>query len=233
MSASEETLVHPDVQRVWNAAAAGGSDKSYPSLDLVRLEKWHFGGTGRGRMLEYACGSGTNLIHLLKCGYEVDAMDAAPAMIDLVRRKLQPLSDLSPRAHLHVVDATSRQLPFEDATFDFINCMNVLSLLASRSRVMLLLGEFRRIMKPGAKIILDINGPHADFAVRATALGGDVYLYNDTAPGQVSVPTYCPPNAKVFADLVAEYFALDDVGFSHHRYYGSEIEEFIVCAHKA
>ena len=60
------TLVQQQVVEKWNATFASGSDKQYPSLDLVRLEKWHFGGVGQGKMVEYAFGSGVNLIHLLK-----------------------------------------------------------------------------------------------------------------------------------------------------------------------
>ncbi len=228
MKERENNLVHPDVQRVWNDAfERGGTDKQYPSLDLVRLEKWHFGGTGKGRLLEYACGSGTNLIHLLKCGYEVDAIDAAPAAISMVSRKLNALPELDRRARLHVIDVNATRLPFEDASFDFVNCMNVLSLLASQLRITALLSELRRVMKPDAKIILDINGPLADFAMKATPIGDDVYLF-----GQPPVPTYCPQTAEHFTRIVVPWFAVDDVGFTHHRYCGSEIQEFIVCGHK-
>lgn len=229
MNEHENNLVHPDVQRVWNDAfERGGTDKQYPSLDLVRLEKWHFGGTGKGRLLEYACGSGTNLIHLLKCGYEVDAIDAAPAAIAMVGRKLDALPDFNQRARLHVIDVNATRLPFEDATFDFVNCMNVLSLLGSQGRITALLSELRRVMKPDAKIILDINGSLADFAIKATSIGDDVYLF-----GQPPVPTYCPQTAEQFTRIVAPLFAVDDVGFTHHRYCGSEIQEFIVCGHKS
>lgn len=224
----ENSLVHPDVQQVWNEAfERGGTDKQYPSLDLVRLEKWHFGGTGKGKLLEYACGSGTNLIHLLKCGYDVDAIDAAPAAISLVSRKLDLLPELNRRVRLHIIEVNAARLPFEDASFDFVNCMNVLSLLGSKRRITALLNELRRVMKPNAKIILDINSSLADFAIKATSIGNDVYLF-----GQPPVPTYCPQFVEQFTSIISPLFKIDDVGFTHHRYYGSEIQEFIICAHK-
>lgn len=225
---SDNNLVHPEIQQVWNAAFEGGkNDKQYPSLDLVRLEKWHFGGKGKGRVLEYACGTGTNLIHLLKCGYQVDAIDASPNAISMTSRKLDALPDFKARATLQVIDVSATRLPFEDASFDYVNCMNVLSLLASPARVAALLKELQRVMKSGARIILDINGPQADFAAKAKPLGDDVYLF-----GQPPVPTYCPQTAEKFAKIVEPWFVIDDVGFTHHRYCGSEIQEFIVCGHK-
>ena len=106
--------------------------------------------------------------------------------------------------------------------------MNVMSLLGSPERVTALLKELKRVMKPCAKIILDINGPQADFAAKAKPLGNDVYLF-----GQSSVPTYCPQSAERFTEVIKPWFVIDDVGFTHHRYFKSEIQEFIVCGHKA
>lgn len=228
MSDKQQGLVQADVQRAWNESFAGGkNDKQYPSLDLVRLEKWHFGGAGKGRMLEYACGTGTNLVHLLKCGYEVEGIDAAPNAIVLCKQKLEAWPDFKSRVNLQVIDVNATRLPYPDNHFDFVNCMNVLSLLGSPERVTALLQELRRTMKPGAKIILDINGPRADFAAKAKSLGNDVYLF-----GEATVPTYCPPSER-FVDIIKPWFTIDDVGFTHHRYYKSEIQEFIVCGHKA
>ncbi len=227
------TLVQQEVVKKWNATFASGSDKQYPSLDLVRLEKWHFGGVGQGKMLEYAFGSGVNLIHLLKCGYTIEAMDAASEAAKLVTRKLNALPELRERANLHIVDPNATRLPFDDETFDFVNCMNVLSLLSSPERVEMLVCELKRVMKPGAKIILDINGPEADFARCAEPLGNDIYCFRGIDGSETPVPTYCPANAESFADFVRRFFEVDDVGFTHHKYFKSEIVEFIVCAHKA
>ena len=233
MSENHNNLVHPDIQRVWNAAFEGGkSDKQYPSLDLVRLEQWHFGGTGiggakKGRLLEYACGTGTNLVHLLKCGYEIEGIDSSPNAVLMVEKKLEAVPELKSRAKLQVIDVNATRLPYEDTSFDYVNCMNVLSLLGSPERVASLLKELKRVMKPGAKIILDVNGPRADFAAKAKSLGTDVYLF-----GNPPVPTYCP-NSERFVEVIKPWFVIDDVGFTHHRYFKSEIQEFIVCGHEA
>lgn len=227
MNTTHKSLVDPDVQKKWDHLLESGNDKLYPSLDLVRLEKWHFGGVGSGRLLEYACGLGVNLIHLLKCGYTVDAIDASPNAVARVERKLAALPELRDRASLKVIDVNADKLPYADQTFDFVNCMNVLSLLGSAERVEALLAEFVRVMKPGAKIILDINGPLADFAAKAKPLGGDAYLYGDPP-----VPTYCPASADAFVSIVKPWFEITDVGFTHYKYCGGEIQEFIICAHK-
>ena len=228
MSNSElETLVHPGVQNRYNKAfAEGGEDKKYPSLDLVRLEKWHFQGVGKGKLLEYACGTGVNMIHLLDCGYEVHGVDAASNALVHVQSKLEKRPELKDRATLSLVNISAERLEFNNASFDFINCMNVLSLLASPSRINMLLSELHRVMKEGARIILDINGSKSNFASKAKPLGGDIYLYD-------SIPIYCPDRIEQFVELIEPWFTIDDVGFTHYSYYKNEAQEFIVCAHKA
>ena len=222
-----ETLVHPGVQDRYNKAfAGGGEDKKYPSLDLVRLEKWHFQGVGKGKILEYACGTGVNMIHLLDCGYEVHGVDAASTAIERVQSKLKKRPELKKRAKLGLVNVSDEQLEFKDASFDFVNCMNVLSLLASSSRITMLLSELYRVMKDEAKIILDINGPKSNFASKAKPLGDDIYLYD-------SIPIYCPDRIEKFVELIEPWFTIDDIGFTHYSYYENEAQEFIVCGHKA
>ena len=56
-------LVEKEAADRWDKAYAGGSDKSYPNLDLVRLDSWFFN-KKPGRLLEYGFGCGVNLIHL-------------------------------------------------------------------------------------------------------------------------------------------------------------------------
>ena len=223
------TLVHPDVVRKWDKAIASGSDKRYPSLDLVRLEHWFFEHKP-GLLLDYGCGSGVNTIHLLECGHRVDGIDASIEAVKVVERKLAKRPDIRDRLTLKHLPVDAEQVPYPDGVFDYVVCVSVLSLLASRERVKRLLAEFSRMMKPGAKIIADINAPEADFARGMKHLGNDVYLYE--GGGEGAVPTYCPTE-KRFHELVNEYFNIDDVGFTAFKYMHSAITEYIVCAHKA
>lgn len=227
----EMTLVIPGSAAKWDEIYASGSDKKHPNLDLVRLEKWFFRGR-KGHLLEYAFGCGENLLHLLECGYTVDGIDASIGAKKITERKLQHRPDLAGRATLMHLPPESTRLPYENARFDFVNCLSVLSLLGSPARVQYLLREFSRVMKPGAKIIVDINGPRSDFVYQARSLGDDIYETRGHGGSDLPHLSYCPKDAEIFADLVKPIFQIDDVGYSAHRYFHSAIEEFIICAHK-
>lgn len=225
-------LVQPDVLKKWEAAYATGSDKRYPSLELVRLEYWHFGHPGKGKVLEYACGCGVNAIHLLECGYEVHAVDAAQGAIDMVARKLAVRPDIMQRAHLKRIEPEAEALPFDDASFDFIVAFSILSLLGSEKAVRHLLAEFRRVLKPGGKIVLDINDHDSEFSTNQEQIEPNVFLFRGMKGKDDPVRCFCLPDEQSFVGLVSSYFTVVDSGYAAHKLFGRRINEWIVSAVK-
>ena len=69
---------------------ANGYDKSYPSLEVVRLENLFFNNP-KGRVLDFGCGPGTNGIHFLKKGYNVTFCDLSENALKKLRKKLKLL----------------------------------------------------------------------------------------------------------------------------------------------
>lgn len=218
--------------RYYDESAASGSDKKYPTTNLVRLEAAFFGHEP-GRLLEYAFGTGCNLIHLLECGHEIEAIDTSPHAERRVEDKLAKRSDIAHRATLRVLEDGAPKLPYPDDEFDYVNCMSVLSLLGHPSRIEALLVEFHRVMKPGAKIIADINGPESVFAIRSKPLGDRIFEFSGPKGDKTPFPCYCPATPEEFSHLIAQRFIVDDVGFAAHSFFDYVEQEYIVCAHKA
>jgi SAM-dependent methyltransferase len=225
-------LVQADVLKKWEAVYASGSDKRYPSLELVRLEYWLFGHPGQGKVLEYACGTGVNTLHLLECGYEVHGVDAAQAAIDLVRRKLVGHPELAARAHLSRIESDAHTLPFADASFDFVVAMSILSLLGSASAASHLLGELCRVLKPGGKIILDINDHDSEFSANQEQIEPNIFLFRGSKGQDAPIRCFCLPDEGSFVKLVSPYFKIIDSGFSAHKVFNRRINEWIVSAIK-
>ena len=87
---------------------------------------------------------------------------------------------------------------------------------------------------PGGKAILDINDNKSDFARDGEDLGDDVYLYpKEPKSGDSQARTLCLPDSESFVELISPWLEIDDVGYSAHKLFRSEIHEFIVCCHKA
>ena len=68
-------LIQKNAKYNWNLAFKNGSDKKFPSLELVRLESIFLKGEKNSKLLEYGFGSGCNTIFLLEKGYKVAGVD--------------------------------------------------------------------------------------------------------------------------------------------------------------
>ncbi len=222
-------LIEPNTLKKWNNIYEKGTDKKYPSIDVVRLERWFFKHPGQGKLLEYGCGTGVNTIHLLECGYEVHAVDATQGSIDLVSGKLDGLPELKSKARLQKLAENAESLPFADNTFDYLVCVSVLSLVGSQERVICLLKEFQRVMKPGGKLILDINDSNSDFSGKNEYIGNNIFLYRGEKGDEDPIPTYCLPDEQSFVEIVQPFFNIADVGYSTHKYFHRRINEWIIC----
>jgi SAM-dependent methyltransferase len=96
--------------RDWNAHYA---DPEYnaapPDALLIHLAE----GLAPGRALDLACGTGRHAIYLARLGWQVTAVDAAPAAIDRLRRA-------APEIDAQVADLERGEYRIEPASFDLI-----------------------------------------------------------------------------------------------------------------
>ena len=68
-------------------ALAANADKIYPNLSMVRVVGKYFDNR-KGKLLDYGCGFGANLIHLAKVGYHVTGADTSPHSKTAIEKKL-------------------------------------------------------------------------------------------------------------------------------------------------
>lgn len=207
-----------------------GYDKRYPNLDMVRLEAWYFN-KKTGMALDYGCGTGCNMLHLLDCGYRVVGMDASSESIKLVATKLKARPEIQERSALHLIKPNEPRLPCDDESFDYVVCLSVLSLLETHERISQLIAEFHRVLKPGGKMIIDINGPESNFASKGRFVSDDTFEYFLSPDNADPLRCYCPRTKEVFAKLLSA-FVIDDVGHVSFEYVGHRDFEFLACVHK-
>ncbi|MFE7506443.1 class I SAM-dependent methyltransferase [Promicromonospora sp. NPDC057488] len=112
---------------------------------LVRLA----GDVSGRHVLDAGCGTGPVTEALRSRGAVMTGIDGSPAMLELARRRL---GDDVP---LHVGDL-AQPLPFADDAFDDVVASLVLHYFRDWSGP---LGEFRRVLKPGGRVILSVNHP--------------------------------------------------------------------------
>ncbi len=223
-------LIVPANVEKYDRIYRGGYDKSYPTIDLVRLEGWYLN-KQPGRTLDYGAGTGANSLFLLERGYDVVAADAASKSIKLIDTKFSARPEFDDRARTCLVDPEAAELPFENDSFDYVICMSVLSLLESKQRIETMIAEFHRILKPGGRMITDINGPESDFAKRGHFVEDDVFEYTLHDDHDQPLRCYCPQTKEKFAEMFAA-FEVEDLGHVSFQYAGNYGYEFIACVRK-
>ena len=105
------------------------------------------------RVLEVACGTGRAAVDLAKAvgsTGRLDALDLTEAMLDKARAKIEKLG-LSSRVHF--IQGNANALPYPDATFDVLYNGYMFDLIPLDG-FLPILQEFRRVLKPGGKLVL-------------------------------------------------------------------------------
>lgn len=108
---------------------------------------------GKGlRLLDVGCGTGHHMASLRERGFEVAGVDGSAGMLDQARAN-------NPGAEIRQADVEA--IPFGDATFDFVLCVEVLRYLPDSEPCV---REISRVLKPGgvclatAAPLLNLNG---------------------------------------------------------------------------
>lgn len=99
------------------------------------------------RIFDAGCGSGRNLVYLLRQGYEVFAVDANPASIDAVRRMAAALSPATPSDNFR--HEALEKLSFEDGIADVVISSAVLHFASDDDQFLQMLHSTWRVLKPG------------------------------------------------------------------------------------
>jgi tellurite methyltransferase len=99
------------------------------------------------RVLDAGCGSGRNLIYLLRCGYEVFGIDANPAAIESVRRLAATLAPQLRSSNFR--EETIEQITFPEACADVVISSAVLHFAGDDTQFAAMLRGSWRVLKPG------------------------------------------------------------------------------------
>ena len=104
---------------------------------------------GERVLLDVACGSGGPALRIARLtGCRVRGIDAHAAAVQAARDQAGR-AGLGERASFEQVDASQR-LPFPDASFDAITCIDAILHLPGRPQV---LAEWARVLKPGGRMV--------------------------------------------------------------------------------
>jgi SAM-dependent methyltransferase len=156
---------------VWQRLyASGRGDLRYPSDVLVRLGATLLDKSKDRRILDFGCGTGANLVHFARDGYELHGVETSEHALARTREKLVA-AGLS--AQLHLTRA-GEPLPFESQFFQVAYAWQVLY-YNDRDGWAATVRELERVVTEGGLIVVATAAPGDVSQVMADPLGEDLY----------------------------------------------------------
>jgi SAM-dependent methyltransferase len=120
----------------------------FGAIDIYLFDQLLRGRIVRGmRVLDAGCGSGRNLVYLLREGFDVSAVDRDAGAVAEVRQLAAGLATSIPASQFRIepVEACS----FPDATFDVVLSSAVLHFAQDDAQFEAMVGAMWRVLKPG------------------------------------------------------------------------------------
>jgi ubiquinone/menaquinone biosynthesis C-methylase UbiE len=120
----------------------------FGSIDIYLFDQLLRGRITPGmRVLDAGCGSGRNVVFLLRHGYDVHAVDADPAAIERIRELAAALAPQLPPSNFH--EARVEAMPLPDAWSDVVISSAVLHFARDADHFEAMLTGMWRVLRPG------------------------------------------------------------------------------------
>jgi len=138
-----------------------------PDVRLAALLE-EFPEPGKVRVLDLGCAAGRNAVLLAQKGFDVEALDASPAMAGKTRERLAPLLGAA-EAQRRVRIGRMDDLSFAaDASFDLVVALGLYHCAESRAEWDRALSESERVLKPGGRLLVSVFTPETDLTGTGT-----------------------------------------------------------------
>jgi ubiquinone/menaquinone biosynthesis C-methylase UbiE len=130
--------------------------EQFGQIDIYVFDQILRGNIAPGmRILDAGCGYGRNLVHLLREGCEIFAVDASPEGVDHVRQLAAILAPQLPAKNFQV--AAIERMPFPDNFAEVVICNSVLHFARDARHFHDMLAEMWRVLEPGGLLFTRIG----------------------------------------------------------------------------
>lgn len=149
--------------------------EQFGQIDIYVFDQILRGNIAAGMsVLDAGCGYGRNLVHLLREGCEVFAVDADAQGVDHVRQLSASLMTGLPAENFQV--SLIEQMPFADGIADVVICNAVLHFARDEDHFRAMLGELWRVLRPGGMLFCRLG---SRIGMDFKRLRGNVFVVGD------------------------------------------------------
>jgi SAM-dependent methyltransferase len=149
--------------------------QQFGQIDIYVFDQILRGNIAAGmRVLDAGCGYGRNLVHLLREGCEVFAVDANPEGVQHVRALAAELAPNLPAENFRVGHIEKLNLP--DGFADVVICSSVLHFARDDAHFLAMVSEIWRVLRPGGLLFCRLG---SRIGMDFERLRGNIFRIND------------------------------------------------------
>jgi SAM-dependent methyltransferase len=149
--------------------------EQFGQIDIYVFDQILRGNIAAGmRVLDAGCGYGRNLVHLLREGCEVFALDMDADGVNHVRELSASLGNRLPAENFQV--APIEQMPFVDGFADVVICSSVLHFARDDEHFRAMLAELWRVLRPGGMLFCRLG---SRIGMDFERVGGNTFIVGD------------------------------------------------------
>ena len=157
------------------AEVAMNVQEQFGQIDIYVFDQILRGNIAHGmRVLDAGCGYGRNLVHLLREGCEVFAVDANAEGVDHVRALAGQLAPNLPASNFRV--GPIEKMDFADGFADVVICNSVLHFARDEAHFLAMLEELWRVLRPGGMLFCRLG---SRIGMNFERLRGNIFRIND------------------------------------------------------
>ena len=149
--------------------------EQFGQIDIYVFDQILRGNIARGmKVLDAGCGYGRNLVHLLRDGVEVFAVDASAEGVAHVTALAAELAPGLPAENFQV--AALEKMPFADGFVDVVICNSVLHFARDGQHFLAMVEELWRVLRPGGMLFCRLG---SRIGMEFERVRGHVYRIGD------------------------------------------------------
>jgi SAM-dependent methyltransferase len=157
------------------ANVAMNVQQQFGQIDIYVFDQILRGNIAHGmRVLDAGCGYGRNLVHLLREGCEVFAVDANAEGVDHVRALARQLAPNLPASNFRV--GPIEKMDFADGFADVVICNSVLHFAKDEAHFLAMVAELWRVVRPGGMLFCRLG---SRIGMNFERLRGNIFRIND------------------------------------------------------
>jgi tellurite methyltransferase len=149
--------------------------EQFGQIDIYVFDQILRGNIAAGmRVLDAGCGYGRNLVHLLREGCEVFALDGDPEGVEHVRQLAALLNPALPSENFQV--GPIDRMPFPNDLADVVICNSVLHFARDQRQFRAMLRDLWRVLKPGGMLFCRLG---SRIGMDFEQVSSDLFLVGD------------------------------------------------------